>query len=109
LDRHAGNAGPLHPAPAQAQNKLLGSTQASACELKFNKFTGVRAQQFAGAGIRRLAMPPGCAKKEERPTKRKKENKTMNGTVMQAVLWIVAGLFLTLLIIRRGKRKASKT
>jgi hypothetical protein len=30
----------------------------------------------------------------------------MNGTVMQAVLWIVAGLFLTLLIIRRGKRKA---
>jgi len=30
----------------------------------------------------------------------------MNPTVMQAVLWIVAGLFLTLLIIRRGKRKA---
>jgi hypothetical protein len=33
----------------------------------------------------------------------------MNGTVMQSVLWLVAGLFLTLLIIRRGKRKASKT
>lgn len=31
----------------------------------------------------------------------------MNGTVMQAVLWIVAGLFLTLLIIRRSKRKAA--
>ena len=30
----------------------------------------------------------------------------MNGTVMQAILWLVAGLFLTLLIIRRGKRKA---
>jgi hypothetical protein len=30
----------------------------------------------------------------------------MSGTVLQAVLWIVAGLFLTLLIIRRGKRKA---
>jgi hypothetical protein len=29
----------------------------------------------------------------------------MNPTVLQAVLWIVAGLFLTLLIIRRGKRK----
>jgi len=33
----------------------------------------------------------------------------MNGTVVQAVLWIVAGLFLTLLIIRRGKRKTSKS
>jgi len=30
----------------------------------------------------------------------------MNPTVMQAILWIVAGFFLTLLIIRRGKRKA---
>ena len=30
----------------------------------------------------------------------------MNGTMMQAILWIVAGFFLTLLIIRRGKRKA---
>jgi hypothetical protein len=30
----------------------------------------------------------------------------MNGTVMQAILWLVAGLFLTLLIIRRNKRKA---
>ena len=28
------------------------------------------------------------------------------GTAMQAVLWIVAGFFLTLLIIRRGRRKA---
>jgi hypothetical protein len=31
---------------------------------------------------------------------------TMNQTAMQAILWIVAGFFLTLLIIRRGKRKA---
>ena len=38
-----------------------------------------------------------------------KENKTMNGTVLQAVLWIVAGLFLTLLILRRSKRKASRS
>jgi hypothetical protein len=33
----------------------------------------------------------------------------MNGTVMQAILWIVAGFFLSLLIIRRGKRKATKS
>jgi hypothetical protein len=33
----------------------------------------------------------------------------MNATVLQAVLWIVAGLFLTLLILRRSKRKTSKT
>jgi hypothetical protein len=33
----------------------------------------------------------------------------MNQTVMQAVIWIVAGLFLTLLIIRRGKRKAKQS
>ncbi len=33
----------------------------------------------------------------------------MNGTVLQAVLWIVAGLFLTLLILRRSKRKASRS
>ena len=33
----------------------------------------------------------------------------MNPTVLQAVLWIVAGLFLTLLIIRRGKRKAKQS
>jgi hypothetical protein len=32
----------------------------------------------------------------------------MNQTVLQAVLWIVAGLFLTLLILRRSKRKASR-
>ena len=30
----------------------------------------------------------------------------MNGNLMQAGLWIVAGLLLTLLIVRRGKRKA---
>lgn len=30
----------------------------------------------------------------------------MQVSVTQAVLWIVAGVFLTLLIIRRGKRKA---
>jgi len=30
----------------------------------------------------------------------------MNGTLMQAVLWIVAGVLLTLLVVRRGKRKA---
>jgi len=30
----------------------------------------------------------------------------MNGTAMQAILWIVAGVLLSLLIIRRGKRKA---
>lgn len=29
----------------------------------------------------------------------------MQVSVTQAVLWIVAGVFLTLLIIRRGKRK----
>jgi hypothetical protein len=33
----------------------------------------------------------------------------MNGTAMQAILWIVAGFFLSLLIIRRGKRKATKS
>jgi hypothetical protein len=33
----------------------------------------------------------------------------MNPTVIQAILWIVAGLFLTLLIIRRSKRKASRS
>ncbi len=33
----------------------------------------------------------------------------MNGTVLQAVLWIVAGFFLTLLIIRRGKRNATRS
>ena len=30
----------------------------------------------------------------------------MNQTVMQAMLWILAGFFLAVLIIRRGKRKA---
>jgi hypothetical protein len=33
-------------------------------------------------------------------------DKTMNGTLMQAALWVAAGLLLTLLITRRGKRKA---
>jgi hypothetical protein len=33
----------------------------------------------------------------------------MNGTVLQAVLWIVAGSFLALLILRRSKRKTSKS
>ena len=33
----------------------------------------------------------------------------MNATVMQAILWIFAGLFLALLVIRRGKRKASRS
>jgi hypothetical protein len=33
----------------------------------------------------------------------------MNPIVIQAVLWLVAGLFLTLLIIRRSKRKASRS
>jgi hypothetical protein len=33
----------------------------------------------------------------------------MSGTVLQAVLWIVAGLLLTLLILRRSKRKASRS
>jgi hypothetical protein len=32
----------------------------------------------------------------------------MNGTAIQAILWLVAGLFLMLLILRRGKRKAVK-
>jgi len=30
----------------------------------------------------------------------------MNATIMQAALWVVAGLLLTMLIVRRGKRKA---
>jgi uncharacterized membrane-anchored protein YhcB (DUF1043 family) len=33
----------------------------------------------------------------------------MNQTLMQAVLWLVAGLLLTMLIVRRGKRKASRS
>jgi hypothetical protein len=31
----------------------------------------------------------------------------MSVTLMQAILWIVAGLFLSLLVIRRGKRKTA--
>ncbi len=30
----------------------------------------------------------------------------MNGIGMQAILWIFAGFFLMVLILRRGKRKA---
>jgi len=30
----------------------------------------------------------------------------MNSTLMQAALWVFAGLLLTVLIVRRGKRKA---
>jgi hypothetical protein len=30
----------------------------------------------------------------------------MNGTIVQAGLWVFAGLLLTMLIVRRGKRKA---
>jgi hypothetical protein len=30
----------------------------------------------------------------------------MNQTLVQAGLWVVAGLLLTLLVVRRGKRKA---
>jgi hypothetical protein len=30
----------------------------------------------------------------------------MGGTLMQAGLWVAAGLLLTVLIVRRGKRKA---
>jgi len=30
----------------------------------------------------------------------------MNGTIVQAGLWVFAGLLLTMLIVRLGKRKA---
>lgn len=30
----------------------------------------------------------------------------MNGNLLQSALWVFAGLLLTLLIVRRGKRKA---
>lgn len=30
----------------------------------------------------------------------------MNATLVQSALWVFAGLLLTMLIIRRGKRKA---
>ena len=32
----------------------------------------------------------------------------MSVSLLQAVLWIVAGVFLTLLIVRRSRRKATK-
>jgi hypothetical protein len=60
---------------------------------------------FRGAG----AVPAATAQAQiEFLTGMLKEKRrlTMNGTAMQAILWIVAGFFLTLLIIRRGKRKA---
>lgn len=37
---------------------------------------------------------------------KRKDYKNMNPMITQAILWIVAGLFLTLLIIRRGRRKS---
>jgi hypothetical protein len=43
-------------------------------------------------------------KNKDKPTP--KGEQTMSGTAMQAILWIVAGGFLALLMIRRGKRKA---
>jgi hypothetical protein len=104
LDRLAGSAGPLYAAAAQTQNQQLET-------LGF--LTGLpafEAQQCAEGGIRRLAKGAGLRKKRGRRSKNTKEGEqTMNGTVAQAVLWIVAGFFLTLLIIRRGKRKASKS
>lgn len=33
----------------------------------------------------------------------------MNQTVMQVILWLAAGLLLTMLIVRRNKRKASRS
>jgi hypothetical protein len=96
LDRHAGSAGPLHAAAAQAQSKLVTGLPA----FERSRSPG---REFGGWQCSRAAQ-----KEKDRPTQNK-ESKTMNGTVLQAVLWIVAGLFLTLLIIRRGKRKASKT
>jgi hypothetical protein len=56
-------------------------------------------------GIRRLAS---ARLRGTRSTNQKGEQ-TMNGTVMQAILWIIAGFFLTLLIIRRSKRKAKNS
>jgi hypothetical protein len=55
------------------------------------------------------ALTPGLRGKATTQRRKTKGDLTMNGTVMQAVLWIVAGFFLTLLIIRRGKRKASRS
>jgi hypothetical protein len=63
LDRFPGAAGPLHEPPAQAQDELLRDS---------NGFTGVRARQFAGAGIRRLALEPALRNKG-RPQIRWKE------------------------------------
>jgi hypothetical protein len=50
-----------------------------------------------------------AARQSHNARRKTKGDLTMNGTVMQAVLWIVAGFFLTLLIIRRGKRKATRS
>ncbi len=52
-----------------------------------------------------MAKAPLCAKRKKKTKYKEKENQTMQVSVTQAVLWIVAGVFLTLLIIRRSKRK----
>jgi len=70
-----------------------------------------RARQQA-AMKERFQQPASAGKRFENRRKKsnlkKKENQTMQVSVLQAVLWIVAGVFLTLLIIRRGKRKAKQ-
>ncbi len=71
-----------------------------------------RVQEYGGwpQGLprKRINHELGCANKNKCPLLiHAKENETMNGTVIQAVLWIVAGFFLTLLIIRRSKRKTA--
>jgi hypothetical protein len=68
----------------------------------------------ARRSVRRDSAPQragnDCAviKKNHKPEEiqTKEEMKTMSGTLLQAGLWVVAGLLLTMLIIRRGKRKA---
>ena len=65
-------------------------------------FTGGLAQQNAGGRNTEAGRAAQSSSTE------KEENKTMSVSVIQAVLWIVAGVFLTLLIIRRGRRKAQK-
>ena len=80
--------------------------------------SGSPGQEFGGwtwSQAAQQAVSPSCNPKRKRgqlkqPKRNEnKENKTMSGTVLQAVLWIVAGLFLTLLILRRSKRKASRS
>jgi hypothetical protein len=67
-----------------------------------NGLTGVRAQQFAGSGIRRLVWEQAGLRNADIH----KYEKRRLQMAMQAILWIVAGAFLALLIVRRGKRKA---